>query len=50
MRLEANEHKENEFIYPSEDALYSPSLEAASTIEEEEVPSVSYMELEEIRT
>lgn len=46
--VEPNEHKENEFIYPSEDALYSPSLEAASTIEEEEVPSVSYMELEEM--
>lgn len=47
-RFESNEYEENEFIYPSEDALYSSALEVASTIENEEAPSLSYMEFEEI--
>mgnify|MGYP000986545760 CR=1 FL=1 len=46
--FESNEYKGNEFIYPSEDALSSPSLESTSDNEKDEASSLSEMELEEV--
>jgi hypothetical protein len=46
--FEKNEDKENDVIYPSDDAFFSPSLQSAASIENHEDSPLSHMELEEM--